>query len=375
MEENLGLLLSIIVPVYNVEEYIRPCIESIFRQGLDEDCFEVIIVNDGTKDHSMEVIQDIIEQHKNIIVLNQENQGLSVARNNGITMAKGEYILMPDSDDLLIENSLKPLLIKALDTKADMVVADFIEIDNEAINEFISAPPRQQHSNPTFIEKTGEQYFLEYLNPLKGYIWCILFRKSFLIENGIKFFSGIYVQDKPFLHESCIKASLCIKAQWLLNIYRRGHMESTSSFPSEKYYKDYCISIVKIWELGEKLNLSQEIRLKLQNNVSRCCSMLMTRVSHENNDYASRNRIVDYFNEIAPQIYLRNSIKQRMYFFLLKKMPHTFINLRYVYAKVYEERIHVYLKLFFQNLPVCQNNKSTTNCLIKWIERLTVDRQ
>ena len=83
MEEDQNLLLSIIVPVYNVEEYIRPCMESIFQQGLDEDCFEVIIVNDGTKDHSMEVIQDIIEQHKNITVLNQENQGLSVARNNG----------------------------------------------------------------------------------------------------------------------------------------------------------------------------------------------------------------------------------------------------------------------------------------------------
>lgn len=110
MEDNLGLLLSIIVPVFNVEEYIRPCIISIFRQGLSEDCFEVIIVNDGTKDHNMEGIQDIFELHKNITVLNQENQGLSVARNNGIAMAKGEHILMPDSDDLLIENSVKPLL-------------------------------------------------------------------------------------------------------------------------------------------------------------------------------------------------------------------------------------------------------------------------
>ena len=57
--------LSIIVPVYNVEKYIRPCFESIFRQGLDEDCYEVIIVNDGTKDRSMEMIADIINKHHN----------------------------------------------------------------------------------------------------------------------------------------------------------------------------------------------------------------------------------------------------------------------------------------------------------------------
>ena len=99
--------LSIIIPVYNVEKYIRPCMESIFRQGLDEDDYEVIIVNDGTPDKSMEVIEDIIAAHANITVINQKNLSLSVARNNGIAAAKGEYILMPDSDDFLIENSLK----------------------------------------------------------------------------------------------------------------------------------------------------------------------------------------------------------------------------------------------------------------------------
>lgn len=95
--------LSIIVPIYNVEQYVRTCIESIYQQGFDEDRFEVILVNDGTKDKSMEMIADIIQQHKNIVVINQENQGFSMARNNGMAIAKGEYILMPDSDDLLLK--------------------------------------------------------------------------------------------------------------------------------------------------------------------------------------------------------------------------------------------------------------------------------
>lgn len=92
--------LSIIVPVFNVEDYIRLCIESILRQGLDDDSYEIIIINDGTPDNSIEIIADIIEAHQNIRVINQENQGLSTARNNGITAAKGEYILMPAPDDL-----------------------------------------------------------------------------------------------------------------------------------------------------------------------------------------------------------------------------------------------------------------------------------
>ena len=106
--------LSIVIPVYNVENYIRANMESIFRQGLSDDCFEVIIIDDGTNDRSIEVISDIIEQHPNITVVKQENQGLSVARNNGIALATGEYILMPDSDDLLVFDSLPPLLHAAL---------------------------------------------------------------------------------------------------------------------------------------------------------------------------------------------------------------------------------------------------------------------
>ena len=98
--------LSIIFPVHNVEKYVRSSLESIFQQGLDEADFEINIVNDGSKDQSMDVIQDIINEHSNISVINQENLSFSVARNNGIAKAKGEYIIMQDSDDLPIDNSL-----------------------------------------------------------------------------------------------------------------------------------------------------------------------------------------------------------------------------------------------------------------------------
>ena len=124
---NSDCLLSIIVPVYNMERYIRPCIESIYRQNLDEAVFELIIVNDGTEDRSMEIIQNIVNQHSNITIINQENLSLSVARNNGLAKAKGEYVLMLDSDDLLIDNSLPFLLEKAVASKADLIVADFLQ--------------------------------------------------------------------------------------------------------------------------------------------------------------------------------------------------------------------------------------------------------
>ncbi len=297
----------------------------------------------------MEVIEDIISQHKNITIINQENQGLSVARNNGIAAAKGKYILMPDSDDLLIENCLKPLLMKALETKVDLVVANFIEMDNKTIDDFI-ANRQQQQLNPTFIDKTGEQLFMEDLNPLQSFVWRTLYNRVFLLSLHLEFFPGITYQDRPFTHECYLRAKRCIKASQLLYIYRKGHSSAASFLLTEKKAKDYSISIAKIWEIGQKFDLPQEVLAKLHDNVARCCSMLMTRVSHEICDMASRNRIVDYFNQVTPQVNLRNGSKQTIYFLMLRKMPHTFINLRYLYAKIFEDRIRPYWHRFRDNL-------------------------
>ena len=249
--------LTIIVPVFNVEDYIRPCLESILRQGLDDDCYEIIIINDGTKDRSMEVISDIIEAHHNIQIVEQENQGLSVVRNNGIAMAKGEYILMPDSDDLLIDNSLSTLLEAALSTKADLVVADFIKMTDKEID-FSMAHPLQQRTEFEYKEKTGEQLFLEDLNPYQCYVWRTLFRRDFIIENNLAFVPGIYIQDVPFTHECYLKAKKCIRTSWLLNIYRRGHESATFSFNLKKV-KDFCTAIAKTWELLRIDGLSSKV--------------------------------------------------------------------------------------------------------------------
>lgn len=104
------MLVSIIIPIYNVEQYIEQCFTSIYAQDISEDIFEVIAVNDGTPDNSMSIVKTIASQHKNLVIINQENQGLSVARNTGLDHAKGEYIWFVDSDDWLTKDSLSIVL-------------------------------------------------------------------------------------------------------------------------------------------------------------------------------------------------------------------------------------------------------------------------
>lgn len=315
--------LSIIVPVYNVEQYIRPCFESIFNQGLNDDEYEVIIVNDGSTDKSMEMIEDIISQHTNITIINQENQGLSVARNNGIAAAKGEYILMPDSDDMLIENSLKPLLEKALETKVDLIVADFVKI--EANDNTLKI----QQTDFNIKEKTGFELFLEDLNPHECYVWRTLYRRGFILENRIRFIPGVYCQDVPFTHEAYLKAKKCIKTPWLLYIYRKERPKSASVSFGKKKALDYTIIISKTWELTKLEGLTNRVLNKLKNDIYTSFSVFIHDIYFGINDNKYRTFLLKETIKNAPNLFFSNTFNQwinsisfrffpNMYFHLVK---------------------------------------------------------
>lgn len=323
--------LSIIIPVYNVERYVRPCIESIFNQGLDDADFEVIIVNDGTPDHSMEMIADIIAAHQNITVINQENQSLSVARNNGIAIAKGEYILMPDSDDLLIENSLKPLLEKALETKVDLVVADFLTMTDEEIDDFHNKDFQQ--SELQFKRIVGEQIYLELLNPRQCYVWRTLYRREFLVTKDLISYPGIRYQDIPFTHECYLKANNCIRTNIHLNIYRKWPGSATNAYKLENS-KHFITAIALTWKLRQIEGLSSNLLYKLEENVYISFRTMIYNTLYGIKGKKDRYALMDYINFQAPDLDFNHNIRQRLTTFMIKKMPHFFINIYYQYAKI-----------------------------------------
>lgn len=337
--------LSIIVPVYNVEKYIRPCIESIFKQELDETEFEVIIINDGTKDKSMELIDDIIHQHENITIINQENQGLSVARNKGIAIAKGEYILMPDSDDLFIKNSLRPIIEKAIQTKVDLILADYRAMTNSEIESNNLSIPL--FKNIEILEKTGEQMFYEYLKPNYYTVWRTLYKTVFLRRHQLSFVPGIYCQDKPFTHEVYLKAEKCLVIPWPIYIYRR-HPESISFSMSEKYGKDYCLCINKMWSLSSNSDLSPALRQKMMDYTYFAFKTMTSRLVHETKNRSLRILIMDYLNIAAPDLSFQNGLKQKICTIMFKRIPHTYIDIRYLYGMIWEDRVRPFIRHYLK---------------------------
>lgn len=196
--------LSIVVPVYNVEQYVRKCILSIINQ--EDDLFreiEVIIVNDGTKDNSVEQIQDLVDKYDNIILINQQNQGLSVARNNGMNKAGGDYVWFVDSDDWISSDALK-VLMPYLDGKNDIVSFAYTKVteDEETVCCVYSNVAKTLSGKESFSRRCEFSTMAQ----------RAAYRKEFMTKNNLEFMPGIYSQDD----ELCLRASYLAKTVTLI---------------------------------------------------------------------------------------------------------------------------------------------------------------
>ena len=315
--------LSVIVPVYKVEKYIRPCIESIFNQGLSDDDYELIVVNDGTPDRSMEQITDLLEQHSNAIVINQENQGVAVARNSGLAKATGEYVLFFDSDDIMIEGSLKLMLDKALESQVDMVVGEHVEMNDEEIDA-MSHPIVQPLIS--WKEHTSRQFFLytDYKNGAgMPVIWRILYRREFLVDNKIEFLPKSYGEDDHFTFNTYLGADRILKTNILINIYRQRNGGSiTSSVVSMSIAKAYVLGITSIWNLCAKYQLSGRDREKfIIMFVTEIITMFLKRIFPYNRRFSELMILADIMKQVAPDAEFGKGTFQRAITILYRISP------------------------------------------------------
>ncbi len=316
--------LSIIVPIYNVEQYVSKCIESLFCQGLDEKCFEVIIVNDGTKDRSMEIVSSIVKRHPNIVVVNQENQGLSVARNNGLAHAKGRYVMFVDSDDFLVENSLALLLPLALKMSVDMLIADFIKMTDEEIEQ-----TKIHHDNneykPTLMR--GREAFQVFFDPSQCYAWRMIYRKGFIEENHLSFIPNLYFEDVPFTIDCYLKVEKALLFPLPFYIYRQ-HQSSIVSSVNRKKLLDMNQIIAHLWNMLDTENLSNKDYRKLVDSVFVTFSIDLWYLSHVKKIFPLRKDIIGDLKRKVPDLSFNYGAKQKLVSFFYKRMPYVYLWLR-----------------------------------------------
>lgn len=196
------LKLSIIIPIYNVEKYIRKCIESCLMQNVSSDEYELILVNDGSPDNSLTIAKEVASEATNITIISKENGGLSSARNTGLEKAKGEYVWFLDSDDRIELNCLRDIFDRLNNIEVLILDTYFAYEDKPTLKAPI-------HKLKVDAEYSGfDAYFSGYHYPYSGAPFYV-FQRTFLLNNHLDFEEGILFEDLLFITKIFVTANRC----------------------------------------------------------------------------------------------------------------------------------------------------------------------
>ena len=195
--------MSVIIPVYNAEKYLRGCMDSVLSQTLRE--LELICVDDGSTDGSAAILEEYAEKDSRVRVLRQENKGAGAARNLGIGAARGEYVAFIDADDSLCLDSLEPLYQQAKCTGADVIRSRAYDCDAQT--------GERTESVHNALKRVPRFMFGKVLNYRRAYLlfpkvtvapWGGLFRFEFLRRNGLRFNDLVCVNDRTNIGSSLV---------------------------------------------------------------------------------------------------------------------------------------------------------------------------
>ena len=222
--------ISIVIPIYNVEKYLRKCLDSVYSLNLDNK--KVVLVNDGSTDTSINILNEFKNKYPNKTkLITQKNQGLSEARNIGIKNSNGKYILFIDSDDFIIPTETEEFINFGLDKKVDILIGNYREYYNE--NYIVQ---KSFYSLDKNLEKEGI-FFIEngVKNKCFGFaVWQNIYRKNFLLENNLFFKKGLLHEDNLFTPEAFFYAKKVRCFNKKFYFYRKNNLESITQTVNKK---------------------------------------------------------------------------------------------------------------------------------------------
>lgn len=254
-------LISFIIPMYNSEDYINRCINSILSQTVKN--FEIIIIDDGSKDNSLKICREFERKHNNIYVFSQINQGVSIARNNGMNKAKGEWIAFVDSDDEIKDNYAETVLYYIKKEKFDIVLFDFVNNSKKDLifNRNLKYRVYNENQRMELVKST-------FINEKNNLIWgnvCLrspcskVYKKAFLDEKKISFICNLKMgEDFIFninaylkMKKMCYISIELYKVEERADSVSRGYIYNMNEVDKMFYY-----NLNKIFK---EINVSDEI--------------------------------------------------------------------------------------------------------------------
>ncbi len=277
---------SLIVPVYNVEQYLDKCLSSIFSNEFKD--FEVIIINDGTKDNSEKIIKKYLKKYKNITYIKQENKGLSSARNEGVKRANGEYLLFIDSDDY-IEKDMLSTIVKYLDDNPDILRYQLREIYNNKVVDC----NENGFGTMTGVDAFSKITRYKYIEVSQLYIY----KASFFKKNKFVFKEGIYHEDFALIPIIISKAKTVKSISYIGYNYlqREGSiMNDNNNNKIIKKMNDSIIAYEDAIKKLEKIENSDNVKHFYANSIINKYNRLPKKYKKEYKNKLEELKIFDY---------------------------------------------------------------------------------
>ena len=299
---------SIIIPVYKVENYLRPCVDSILNQAYKD--YEVILVDDGSPDKSPEICDDYARTEARVKVIHKQNGGQADARNVGLEAAQGDYICYIDSDDFLANDGVLQLLADKTVGNPDIVhykFKEWFESDGHI------ADCRFDYNVPT-EGRTVAEIYCDLIDKDAYYnsAWSKIIRRDLLNDNNIRFVKGIVGEDNEWYYNVVMVANSLVLVDDCLYIYRR-RQGSTTTTATRKNLLDQLYVLDK-WTklLHEKAN-DDRARVVWGSLAKQYCSAMIL--------YAVLPGVSDLYPQLKEKEYLLNYSKnKRVEIFRLAKM-------------------------------------------------------
>ena len=263
--------VSVIVPVFNEAKVLARCMESLLKQTLKE--IEVICINDGSTDSSLEILQKYASQDYRIKVISQENKGLSASRNKGLDIASGQYIFFLDSDDYLHPQALDIFYQTAIRSGAPVVVSkSYCKLGKDAVSDALI---NTDHLRYKVCRSPLSGLYRHRL--ISAVAWNKLYKKDAIKD--FRFIEGIYFEDWPFT--ACFFSSIDSFA--LINEKVYIYNTSTPSITRSKFtirkIHDYIVGIRYVYNYFMNLNKVKEWEIVRKNRITTSLKMMLSKIS------------------------------------------------------------------------------------------------
>ncbi|MBR6126509.1 glycosyltransferase [bacterium] len=347
--------ISVVIPVYNSEKYLRECLDSVLSQTYNN--LEIICVNDGSTDNSLDILKEYAEKDGRIAIIDKENQGAATARNAGLKKATGEYVIFFDSDDYMSNNTLEELYKSSKENDADVTICKTNNINmhlgkivpNElsVIDEYIGC---KKVFSPCEFADNIFQFCI-------GWPWNKLYKRDFIIKNGLEFQNLRQSNDTYFVLMSLVLANKIsvVDERLVVHRYHDKSLESTRFIAPECFYEalekirktliskniyqtykksflNYCVSF-SVWHMTSVDEESQKVVKLYVKKILKKIRFISFKKSYWYDEWCYNN-IIEHFYPLLWNAERRKCLIKRRILSAIQKIKRTNEYIRNVYRIV-----------------------------------------